>query len=59
MTMRYIQDYYQVPAKLDGRVIADGKPGTIKGAQDQYLMLLIDGDTKPSKWHPTWRIIYL
>jgi hypothetical protein len=58
MTMDYIRTYYHVPAEVGTRVIADGAPGTICGAKDQYLLIQLDGHAEPDIWHPTWHIIY-
>jgi hypothetical protein len=61
--MDYIRDAYQVPAKIGGEVIYTGsrltQRGTITGAKGAHLMILLDGETKPSKFHPTWELHYL
>lgn len=59
MSLDYIRSYYQVPAKRDMRVVADGKPGVIVGAEGQWLRIRIDGEVSPTFWHPTWRVEYL
>lgn len=59
MSMDYIRRYYGVPAKRGGRVIANGKPGVIVGAQGQYLRVRIDGEKAVGNWHPDWNMIYL
>lgn len=58
MTMAYIRSYYGVPAERGMRITAEGKPGEIRGARGQYLRVLLDGDTRLSTWHPTWKIRY-
>jgi hypothetical protein len=66
MSMRYIRDYYGVPAKLGGRIRWSGATdsgyelGTIVAARDQYL--LVRFDKEPSvllTLHPTWKVEYL
>jgi hypothetical protein len=59
MSMRYIRDYYGVPAKRGIRVVADGNRGVIRGARGQHLRLRLDGDQRLTTWHPTWQMIYL
>ena len=59
MSLDYIRSYYNVPARLGTRVIADGNRGEIRGARDQYLSLLIEGDARLTIWHPTWHMVYL
>lgn len=57
--MKYIRDYYGVPAKRGGRVEVDGKPGRICGARGASLSVRFDGDKRSDKAHPTWRVTYL
>ena len=59
MTLKYIRDYYGVPAERGMRVVADGRRAEIRGAKDQYLLLRCEDDEKLSVWHPTWRMVYL
>lgn len=59
MSADYIRVAYDVPAKRGGRVIADGKPGTIVGFQGQYLRIRLDGEKAVQSWHPTWHMEYL
>ena len=58
MSLAYIRDYYRVPAKRGMRVVADGKPGRITGSDDASLRILIDGDKRSTRWHPTWNMRY-
>lgn len=57
----YVIRNYGVPACIDRRVIAYGKPGTIVEARGNYIGIHLDGD--PSgvalNYHPTDGIIYL
>lgn len=55
----YVRFHYRVPAVRNGRVLFDGKPGRIAGFDGQYLLLTLDGETEPGKYHPTWHIQYL
>jgi hypothetical protein len=59
VSLQYIRDYYSVPAKRHGRVVVDGKPGVITGANDAHLRVRFDGDTHDGSAHPTWRVTYL
>jgi hypothetical protein len=54
----YIRDYYQVPARLRGRVRYEGRGGTIIGAKGQYLRVQLDDETTPGTFHPTWHLTY-
>ncbi len=58
MSLDYIRNHYDVPAREGVRVVADGRPGTIAGADGPRLLIAIDGEPEPSVWHPTWRIEY-
>ncbi len=60
----YIRDYYNVPAKLDGRVrytgdSDEGRLGTITDAGDAMLRIRLDGQPLSKPFHPTWRLEYL
>lgn len=55
----YICGHYRVPAKPDGRVIADGQPGRIVGTTGHYLRVLLDAESTITTWHPTWHMEYL
>lgn len=57
MSLQYIRDYYDVPAKRGGRVTfldSDGAKhyGAITSADRQYLRVLFDGDREPLLCHP-------
>lgn len=56
----YINNYYKVNAEIGRRVIADGKPGVITGAEGAHIVVNLDSD-KPGVrtfWHPTWKMQY-
>ena len=55
----YIRRYYRVPAKRGGRVLYDGKPGTIVWTDGPYLRIRLDGVRGVASYHPLWRIEYL
>ena len=59
--MKYIQDYYKVPAKVGDRILFkyDGREGTIKGSSNSNLLVLFDGEKTPKPLHPTWEVEYL
>jgi hypothetical protein len=59
VSLGYIRDYYQVPAKRFGRVVVDGKPGVIVGARAASLSVRFDGERHTTPAHPTWRVTYL
>jgi hypothetical protein len=73
MSMKYIRQYYGVPAKRGARIEYSGdetskfiqgflfqpKKGTIVGAQDQYLRVRFDGSTRIETVHATWKVKYL
>ena len=62
-TMNYIRQTYGVPAKRGARVRYTGvgtpRYGTIKSACGGHLRVLLDGDSTPRRYHPTWEIQYL
>jgi hypothetical protein len=55
----YVREYYKVPAKRGGRVLYEGRPGTIVGFSRQYLRIRLDGETRIGSYHPTWHIDYV
>lgn len=63
MSMQYIRQTYNVPAKIGGRVEYTGREspilGTIKGASGGHLSILLDGDRCAKNFHPTWELRYL
>lgn len=63
MSLQYIRDAYQVPAKRGGRVVYSGNgrdvSGVITGACGGWLRIRLDGDNFSCKFHPTWNIKYL
>jgi hypothetical protein len=63
VSMKYVRDYYEVPAKRGGRVQYTGgkepQLGTIIGARGASLRIRLDGDKRPGFFHPTWELEYL
>lgn len=64
MSMKYIRDYYGVPAKRGGRVRfagGDNGPttGTIASSRGSALCVVFDGNSRSSLVHPTWELEYL
>lgn len=55
-----ISAYYRVPAWVGARVryVREHRNGTIVGADGAYLLILLDGDTLPKAYHPTWMVLY-
>ena len=58
MSMDYIRNHYNVPAKIGIRVVAQGREGTIVGARNAYLRIKIDGEKNVLSFHPTWEMEY-
>ena len=63
MSMDYIRNYYDVPAKCGGRIRYSGNrqpiEGTIIAARGAHLLIRLDGDDHEMPYHPTWKIEYL
>ena len=63
MSMKYIRDYYGVPAKRGARVrYFDGVNeffGVIVGSRGSLLRVRFDGEKGASLLHPTWWVEYL
>ena len=63
MSMKYIRNYYGVPAKRGGRVQYTGcgknKLGTITSANGARLNIRLDGVKHTMPFHPTWELKYL
>lgn len=61
MSIAEIRKCRGVPAKRGMRVYYkhEQRYGTIKSAQQGYLMILLDGDKCPLTFHPTWELVYL
>ena len=61
--MERTRKWYGVPAKRGGRIAYTGDGvrvlGTIKGARDCRLIVLLDGIKNTVILHPTWKIEYL
>lgn len=63
MTMDYIRQTYDVPAKRGARVEYTGgkapEQGTITGADGAHLMIKLDSRKHSLPFHPTWELNYL
>ena len=59
--MKYIRDFYGVPAKRGGRIYFayDGSYGTIVAAKNARLRVRFDGESRIDSIHPTWAVEYL
>jgi len=57
-SLEYVRNYYKVPAKKGGRVVAYGKPGVITGGQGQYVLIKLDTLKHANPYHPTDGIVY-
>lgn len=58
MSLAEIRRRYYVPAKRGMRVRVHRQLGTITGSAGTQLRIRLDGDTRPTHHHPTWRIQY-
>lgn len=60
--LAYIRNYYNVPARMGGRVTyfypAPPKMGTIVGADGAHLLIRLDGEDFVGRYHPTWCLTY-
>lgn len=54
---QYVRDTYGVPAKRGGRVVYQGKEGTITSAT-HYVHVRLDGEKTPRRYHPK-DLVYL
>lgn len=63
MSMKYIRDYYKVPAKRGGRIrwhkSRASIDGTIVGSKGQHLRVRFDDNQRIYTMHPTWDVEYL
>ncbi|HDY6857536.1 TPA: hypothetical protein RRC65_006157 [Pseudomonas aeruginosa] len=63
MSMEFIRKAYAVPCKRGGQVIYRGRGteerGTITSAKGAHLMIKLDGESRPRRFHPTWALQYL
>lgn len=59
MSMKYIREHYNVPAKRGMEVIAQGRKGTIVGSSNTYLRIRIEGEEMVGLYHPTWKMEYM
>lgn len=62
MSMDYIRRTYGVSAEVGRRIEYSGsgeiEHGTITGSDDARLLITLDGDDAPRRFHPTWEIKY-
>ncbi len=64
MSLKYISEFYGVPAKKGGRIIYTGRgaplEGKIRGSRNASLRVEFDNDpTNIRLLHPTWNVEYL
>lgn len=63
MSMKYIRDYYGVPAKRGGRIIYTGNgervAGMITGSISGHLRARLEGVEYGVILHPTWKVAYV
>ena len=56
MTASYVRRTYGVTYRRGDRLVVDGKPGTLLSFPGAYLGVRLDGPTRTSRCHPTWRV---
>jgi hypothetical protein len=59
MSMEYIRETYNVPAKKGMNVIAQGRNGVIVGSKGGYLRIKIEGEKNILSFHPVWEMKYV
>jgi hypothetical protein len=59
MSLEYIREVYNVPARRGMKVIAHGRNGIIVGAKGPHLRIKIQGEKNILSFHPTWEMEYL
>ena len=61
MSLQYIRERYNVPAKQGMRIIHFGRIGVIKNSHGGYLSVYFYGDKKNERkhLHPTFKITYV
>ena len=63
MSMQYIRNAYNVPAKRGARVEYTGEispsVGTITGSEGARIRVRMDGEAYTGIYHPTWEMRYL
>jgi hypothetical protein len=55
----YIRGHYGVPATIGGRVLFEGRSGSIVGTSDHYLLIKLDDEKIPDVFHATWHMEYV
>lgn len=56
--MDWIRLRYSIPAKRGMKIKYGGRPGVITGSDGGYLLIRLDGERRPARYHPTWNIEY-
>lgn len=59
MSLKYIKDYYDVPADRGSKVEYNGKVGTIIGSSGPHLKVRFQDEKHCLILHPTWKVQYL
>lgn len=59
MSLEYIRKTYNVPAFRGTRVRIYRQPGVITGSYGAYLRVVLDGEKRRRKYHPTDQVEYL
>jgi hypothetical protein len=47
----YVREHYGLMVERGSRVVAGGKPGTVRGAT-HHVWVRLDGERHPGPWHP-------
>ena len=56
--LKFIREFYKVPAELGRRVSCLGRDGTIVGAKGSLIQVEMDYDGGIDLYHPQWKIEY-
>ena len=59
MSMKWIRETYNVPAKRGMNVIVQGEKGIIVCSKGPYLRIRKEGEQKVLSYHPTWKVVYM
>ena len=59
MSMKWIREHYNVPAKRGMEVVAQRRHGIIVGSKGEYLRIRIDGEKNIMSFHPTHEMKFI
>jgi len=59
MSMKWIRERYNVPARRGRKVIAQGRKGVIVGSKGEYLRVRVEGEKNILSFHPEFEMEYI